>query len=196
MIISTPLDLPKVVPDDWEKWWSIWNANAEVPVRMVETHNPYPAAHDGFEVYNNGKSSHPYSAKFVDLARIYPSLLEQMLDVPFEVHRIRFLRSTMAFNPHTDRTVPNWAMRIMFHCDDPNPQWYYTPLQGPDTEKHYLRLPESTNWWSYFDGAVKHGTDFNPHHRKILAMIYPTERTIFKFISEQFAKFPEHVISL
>ncbi len=180
MIVSLPLPLPKLIPDDWNKWWGIWNKYAQPLEKIGVSPNSEAGKHFGFDVYSNGTFQPTYKAPLINLAELYPSLNNQLTNLPFEVYTIRFVMSKGNFLPHVDNFKPTWQVRNMFWCEDPNPQWYYTDLKN--TKKEYLRLPEDKNWWAYVDGMVKHGTDYNPGHEKIIVQIFGHPVSIGRYV--------------
>ena len=38
-IVSSPIVFPKIVPNDWNKWWKLWTSEAKPAVRVKQTHN-------------------------------------------------------------------------------------------------------------------------------------------------------------
>jgi hypothetical protein len=80
----------------------------------------------------------------------------------------------------------------MFYCKDPMQQWYYTKID--ETEPKYLDLPETTNWWAYRDGVIKHASNYRQAYPKIILIIFANQDNIDKFVETQFNIFPNHQI--
>lgn len=194
MIVSTPIKFPALVPDDWDKWWDIWNKHAKPLVKTGVSPNSESGLHFGFDVYKVEQFKAVYTAEFVDLKELYPSLFSQIMSLPVTIHNVRFVRSLGHFPAHVDEMAPTWALRNMFHCDDPKPQWYYTSLDG--TYKKYLPLPENRNWWAYYDGYIKHGTIYREEYPKIIVQVFADSEDVKRLAENSFSKFPDHLIDI
>jgi hypothetical protein len=171
-LLATPVDLPKVVPDDWDKWWHIWNTYAQPLKKKTPTPNGMQGGQwVGFDVYRNSLFKANYEAAEHDLSLSYPSLFNAIMG-PLQpgVTGLRFVESRCAFPAHVDNFMPAWQLRCMFSCPNPSEQWYYTRLDG--TDERPLVLAEETNWFAYKDGALKHGTRYDPTKPKILLQVF------------------------
>mgnify|MGYP003578359606 CR=1 FL=1 len=195
MIISTPLSLNKLVPDDWEKWWNIWHTHSRPLVKSRASPNSSSGLHHGFDVYKCSDSFRAvYSAPYIDLSTLYPSLFEQVMALPINVYAIRFVMSLGNFPAHIDNKIPNWQIRNLFWCEDPEPQWYYTKLD--EDKREFLQLPPETNWWAYLDGAVKHGTVYRDNYKKILIQVFSDTSSTKKYALQEIPKFPQYTMSI
>lgn len=188
MIVSTPLNLPKLEPTSWEIWWEIWK-QAERLTKRYETHN-VPGAHFGFDVYKHPNFQPTYTAKLVDLEKLDPGLYNQIMGLPIKIYCARFVQSRADFTPHADNLKENWAIRSMFYGGEN--QWYYTNMEGTDRKE--LRLPPSTNWWAYLDGAIKHGTTYVESEPKIILQLFTHPVYTKRYIESMISAFPEYVI--
>lgn len=194
MILSTVLNIPRIVPDDWEKWWDVWKEATPLS-RSIEGHNKTTVGlHCGFDVYKTASFYPRYQAKFVDLREIYPSLFEQVMQLPLRVKGIRFVQSYGDFPAHTDNTWPSWSVRTMFHCEDPNPQWYFQPL-NVDEPKRWLELPEESNTWAYLDGRIRHGTIYSESYPKIIIQYFTNDYDTNIWVPKHFDYKPNYNIS-
>lgn len=184
MIISTPLNLPKLVPSDWDKWFSIWSQHGQQLKKTRGNHNSMSGLHFGFDVYKHERALTDYDAVKIDMESLWPEFYQELMDmIPVEPYVVRFVMSTGDFPAHTDNAFRNWQLRSLFYHPDPNPQWYFTDLDGE--RKEFLRMPEQTNWFAYLDGACKHGTHYNPEHPKILLQIFSHAFTTKKYVETQ-----------
>jgi hypothetical protein len=194
MILSTVLNVHKIVPDDWDRWWEIWK-EAEPLSRSNAGHNRSNVGlHRGFDVYKTNMFHPRYEAKFVDLREIYPTLFEQLMQLPVRLKGIRIVQSYGDFPAHTDNAWPSWSIRTMFHCADPNPQWYYKPI-GMDEPKTWLKLPEESNTWAYLDGRIRHGTDYSEQYQKIIVQYFTNDFDTKDWVPTNFDYKPEYNIS-
>ena len=78
-IISAPLDYPALIPDDWGKWWNIWETYSAPLIKTGVSPNNAVAPHVGFDVYKSPEFKPVYQASYVDLAELYPSLYSQIV---------------------------------------------------------------------------------------------------------------------
>jgi hypothetical protein len=195
MISALAINHPKLQPDDWDKWWYIWDKYAE-PLKKVKTSpNAEAGLHVGFDVYRTNIFNPVYIAREIDLKSLYGSLYEQVMSLPFQYWGARFVMSMGDFAPHRDNAYENWAVRNMFYCADPDPQWYYTSLSNSN-QKQFLTLPEETNWFAYNDGRIKHGTIYRPEFPKIIVQIFANTRLVNKYVESNFNEYPNHEISI
>lgn len=194
MIVSTPLPLPRLEPDDWEKWWNLWNKFSQPLEKVGKTPNKEVGLHVGFDVYVTSKFKPSYQATFLDFSEHYPYLLEQIMSVPVEIYGARFVMSRGNFPAHIDNSITAWQVRNMFYCQDPEQQWYYTDLENKN--KIFLKLPADTNWWAYKDGAVKHGTIFKETYPKIILQLFTHPVQTKEYVEKVINQFPEFSISV
>ncbi len=191
-IVSVPINLPKLEPDDWDRWWDIWKKYATPLKKTGVSPNQESGLHTGFDVFKIEKFSPVYKADYLDLKNIYPTLYDQIMALPVFLYGARFVLSGGDFPAHIDNFSPNWSIRSMFFCEDPVPQWYYTKTDN--TGGRYLRLPKTTNWWAYRDGIIKHGTIFRKEYPKIILQVFSDKETTDEFIKTQINLFPDHQI--
>jgi hypothetical protein len=188
MIVFTPLDLPKVEPDNWDLFWDIWNShggqlskvrkNAESsPVRLGYNDLWY-----GLDVYKKTfpKFLTSWEAPYYDMSEIAPNFINSVLNTGIDVSVIRLIKSNVAVTAHTDDDADQWAIRAYLHYTSPNEQWYFTKPRDPQGDRRYIKMPKTTNWFAYNDKYVWHGTDYDADHEKILLQIYyhPTEKNM------------------
>jgi hypothetical protein len=38
-VLFTPLDIPKIVPNDWDQWWEVWNNKSDKLIKIHNNHN-------------------------------------------------------------------------------------------------------------------------------------------------------------
>lgn len=192
MIVSTALPLPDITPDDWDKWWSIWNRFSMPLKKTGYSPNNIDGYHTGFDIFKRKTFNPVYEAPVIDLENLYPEIYEKILSMPVELSCVRFVRSNDSFLPHMDNFVKSWQIRNMFYCEDPEPQWYYTDVKNENVK--FLYLPESTKWWAYMDGAIKHSTIYRPNYPKIIVQIFCNINSARKYVEENLNTFPEYNI--
>ena len=185
MIVSTPLDFPKLVPDDWDKWNAIWDEHAKPLTKKRPSPNKAAGLHVGFDMFREGWFEPVYDAPHVYMDKIYPSFMQQIMALPVKIYCVRAVMSLGDFRPHVDNFSPSWIIRSLLQDTSPTPQWYYTDMKNENVK--YQTLPEETNWWAYHDGIVKHGTTYNEDHKKILIQVFSKIDETQKFIDDQLA---------
>jgi hypothetical protein len=179
MIVATPLDLPKIEPDDWEIFWKIWereskNAikikkNLQNSVALVGRSNLW----QGLDIYKNYNLVPAWDVPYYDISKELPILYQQILNLPFKyIYCVRILKSLTDIKPHSDDSKDWWSVRALWHCDDKESQWYFTHPKINAKEKTFFYLPKNTNWFSYNDRYCWHGTIFRKDHPKFLLQIY------------------------
>lgn len=192
MIIATPLDLPKIEPDSWDTFWKIWNAHAGPVVKTKSTSSISKAKIGvdniwlGLDVYSNCNYNFKTSwdTSGYDISNDLPNMYLTIKNLPIQyLYKVRIVHSLKNVAPHTDDNADRWTVRNLFYCSDPSPQLYFTKPNNSETEKKYLNLPLTTNWFAYNDKLCWHGSDYKLNHPKFLIQIYSFDN--FKDISKK-----------
>jgi hypothetical protein len=178
MLIFTPVDLPKIEPDDWDIFWDIWNThsrplvkvrqNTDLSVAPVGTNNIWI----GLDVYKLYNTEMPYTAPYVDIKELLPNMHRQLLDIAPNLYRVRLLQSCVNIASHTDTNTDLWNLRAFIHNVDSYTQWYFTKPNDSTGERTYITMPADTNWFMYNDKHCWHGTDYDPDNKKILLQAF------------------------
>lgn len=202
MIISTPLDLPKIAPDSWEVFWKIWNQYACNLVKVRKNINLSKSpigknnAWKGFDIYKPLNLPTAWDAPFYDIKYDLPKLYQSILNLPFKyIHRVRIVSSLLSIGSHTDDNTDKWAVRAFLKHDDPDSQWYFTAPIPNDVNKQFLQMPSDTNWFAYNDKHCWHGTIFNPKYPKILVQLFMLSNPI-DIVNTNIEKYPDYIIKL
>ena len=182
MIVSTPVNLPSLVPDSWDKWWDVWATHAQPLTKEGTSPNKQYGQWLGFDVMVTEKFKTVYTAPAIDLEQIYPSFHKQLKTTlqEFDVYGVRFVQSQSAFPAHKDNFIASWQLRCLMSGEEG--QWYYERLQR--TDRRQLKLSPTTNWWAYLDGMCLHGTHFNPDAKKILVQVYAHHKGVNKLAQD------------
>jgi len=182
MIIYTPIDMPKLVVDDWSIFWDIWNTEASelIKVRQNTQSSPTQIGHsniwNGLDVFRvNPSFLSSWKCKFVNIKTKLPKLYKSLEDINqlIPVYCIRLIQSNIPITSHTDDNLDIWSIRAYLHYTDSKSQWYFTKPNDRNGKRTYSNLPDQTKWFAYNDKYCWHGTDFDPNHKKILVQIYP-----------------------
>lgn len=204
MIIATPLDLPKIEPDNWDTFWGIWHKNKQPLIKVksnVDSSNVHIGEDNvwqGIDIYVNNNVNQPpaWKANEVDIQNRLPMLYNTLANLPIRnISRVRLIESQLAVRSHTDDNFDKWSVRAYFHYTDEKPQWYFTNPNDSDGARSYFSMPKETNWFAYNDKHCWHGTDYNPSHPKILLQVYMIDNPRF-LIYNSMSKYKGHTVSL
>ena len=202
MIVSYPLDLPKIEPDDWDVFMKIWNENSDYITKTDYLDQPHTSAislgqHTGWkgiEIINRKPNN--WSAPFVDIKTLLPKMYNQLANLPIpDVQIVRVLSAQGDIPLHQDSGFPLWEIRAFLKCQDPSIEWYFTANHDKQT-KVPLRMPTETNWFTWEDSKCYHGT------RKLI--IYPKFLIVLVYdgvlpedlAKRSFEKYKEYAIDL
>jgi len=200
MLIFTPVDLPKIEPDDWDVFWDIWN-NYNAPLLKVKQNTDLSIApigsNDiwvGLDIYKRIDIAMPYTAPYVDIKNLLPNMYKQLLTITPNLHRIRLLQSQVSIASHTDNNTERWNLRAFLQNSDAYKMWYFTKPNDSQGERTYIKMPESTNWFMYNDKHCWHGTDYDPNNKKILLQAFCFGSPSVDLLSQSIVKYKEHVL--
>jgi hypothetical protein len=201
MIVATPLDIPKIEPDNWEVFWKIWQRESKYAVKVktnVDT-SLSPVGQDNLwtalDIYKRHDLKTALEVPYYNIKDDLPEMYNRILNLPFKyMQSVRVLSSQQDILAHTDDGRNNWSVRALLHCKDPEPQWYFTQ-PGGDGNRKFFRLPTDTNWFAYHDRHCWHGSVFNNQYPKLLLQVFTfgDDTTI---INSSIEKYKDYVINL
>jgi len=202
MIVATPLDLPRIEPDNWDTFWSIWERESKNAVKVKKNlvHSLSPIGQSnlwqGLDIYKNYNSVLAWDVPYYDIKKELPILHQRILTLPFKyIYRVRILKSLDNIVPHTDDNSDHWSVRALWHCNDSESQWYFTQPNPNATEKTFFHLPNDTNWFAYNDKHAWHGTVYRNAYPKFLMQIF-IAGDITPLINSSIDKYKEYTIKL
>ena len=177
MIIATPLDIPRIEPDNWEVFWKIWQQESRYAVKVktnVDT-SLSPVGQDdlwtALDIYRRHDLKTIWEVPYYNIKDDLPIMYNTILNLPFKyVQSARLLISQKDILAHTDDDRNKWSVRAILHCNDPDPQWYFTQPGG--TDRKFFNLPADTNWFAYNDHHCWHGSVFNNQYPKLLLQVF------------------------
>ena len=173
-IVSSPIIFPKIVPNDWDKWWNLWISEAKPAVRVKQTHNSKGGPWIGMNVYVKPGVDNieytGYNIKNVSCPELFPSLFDNLDLFPVDIAVMQIVSSRWPSPPHTDHAEPKISVRSMLYDNNFTPTFYYQI----DGDKKYQTLPDDTNTWMYHDNKYKHGSDYYQGHSKHLIIYHGT----------------------
>ncbi len=205
MIIYTPLDLPKIEPDDWSIFWDIWNRYS-APLVKTSMNTPFSdapvgAKHvwQGLDIYKKDAEPTRWQAPFYDIRDVLPNLYNTLAALNIDkLTRVRLLKSVIDIKSHTDDDLDRWSVRAFFYYPAEKQQWYFTK-PGSQSNKKYITMPDDTNWFAYNDKHCWHGTDYDAANEKILLQLYyhgSTPSNLEILIEASKKKFTEHLMEI
>lgn len=200
MLIYTPVDLPKIEPDNWDIFWDIWNEHKDYLEKTK--HNAKTSlvslgkntVWTGLDIFKRKNIETAWQAPYYDIKDVLPNMYNffESLDT-FGIFRIRLVQSNVNIISHTDDNIDKWHLRAYFHYTSKNQQWYFTKPNDSNGERKYINLPNETNWFMYNDKFCWHGTDFDVNNKKILLQVYAT-KTPHELLSNSVKKYLEYTI--
>jgi hypothetical protein len=173
-VVSSPIAFPKIVPNDWDRWWKLWTTEATIVTKPIKTHNKTGGAWVGLNVYVkpglNSIEETSYDIKDVICPELFPSLFDNLDSFPMDISVMQVVSSRCTSPPHADYPTPRISMRSMIYDNNFTPTFYYV-VNG---EKKYQTLPHDTNTWIYHDSKYNHGSDYYHGHGKHLVIYHGT----------------------
>lgn len=201
MIVSTPLNLPTIEPDNWEVFWNIWNTHAKDLTKVkMNNGSPIPigenAVWTGLDIFKSEKGYETsWAAPFYNIKDDLPKMFNTIRQLPLAIERVRVIQSLKSIPAHSDDSVDRWNIRAMFYYTDPEQQWYFTRPQDR-SNRVFLTLPVDTNWFAYNDGHCLHGSTYNEQHPKLLMQIYLLDYDISALLNNSIDKYKDYAIDL
>lgn len=171
-ILLTPLDIPKIVPNDWEQWWEIWHKNKANLTKKHKTHNSSYGANDvwkGVTLFQAQDSIMTYDCPDVSDTTVAKNISEQVLDrLPLRIMCIRVIENLTNIDFHTDHSVPKQQLRSVLWNTYDDPIWKFKL----NDEIRQFALPEETNTFFYVDNPLQHAAIYDSNKSKGLLWIY------------------------
>lgn len=199
MIVYTPLDLPRLEPDDWNTFWNIWNTHADFAIKKSTNLLDSKAALGsnniwrGLDIFKKLTGRTSWECPYVDISSDLPAMYASINQLNIKtLYRVRLLQSLVAVNAHTDDSTDQWKIRGFLYYTDSKSQWYFTRPNDP--ERTYATLPSNVQWFAYNDKHAWHGTDFNPEHKKILIQLYFKESIDETIIQSNIETYKDYTI--
>lgn len=199
MIVYTPLDLPKLEPDDWDTFWNIWNLYSGNLVKVAShgTHSNSPVGSNnlwrGLDIFKKSTGRTLWECPYFDISADLPLMYNSISLLNIKtLYRVRLIQSLISIDSHTDDNTDQWKIRGFLHYTDNKSQWYFTKPAG--NERTYITLPSNGQWFGYNDKYAWHGTDYNPEHKKILIQLYFRETFDDAIIQSNTKTYKDYII--
>lgn len=201
MIVYTPLDLPKIEPDDWNIFWDIWNQYSDNLVKVVSngSHSKSAVGRNdlwrGLDIYKNPLMMPGWQAPFYDIKEKLPKLYNTITSLPISnIRQVKLVSSKLQVNPHSDDEKDIWVARAYFHYTAPTEQWWFTKPGNSSGERSYITRPNETNWFAYNDKYCWHATDYDPKYPKILLQVFASSLPA-DLINRSIEKYKDYTIT-
>ena len=171
MIIMTPLDIPKIEPNNWDEWWSVWNTYSGIAVKERANLNNAEGLWKGMDLETHSPYKFPtvYSVPKAPATPVTDDIVNQIKNhIPIDPIVVRVIENLDVVPAHSDNGAPVNEIRCMLWNTYQDPVWEFTYLG----EKRKLILPESTNTFFYKDHPMKHGSIFKKEYTKGVMVVY------------------------
>lgn len=199
MIIYTPVDLPKIEPDNWEVFWDIWNTHTNnlVKTKSNTSLSCAPIGSTdlwlGLDIIKKPIIYTSWQASFFDIKDSLPNMYNSLATLFPNANVIRLVQSQKNVMAHTDDNINIWHLRAYLHYTSSKSQWYFTKPHKPDGDRTYIDLPKETNWFAYNDLNCWHGSDFDSDNKKILLQVF-SKNISPSLIAESVTKYKNYTI--
>lgn len=196
MILYTPLDIPKIEPNDWSEWWDIWNTYSAPAVKKITTHNPHSSRWNSLEIYRHAESSPIVDSIVYDSPRapdlpVIQDLVRQVKEsLPVEVLYMRVIENKSFVLFHTDSNFPQKQIRSLMWSTNKKLNWILRKTNNPTNYRP--KLPEDSNTFFYYDYHTEHCATYDPSDSKGLMQIFISSTPEFdELINESAKKYAE-----
>ena len=202
MIIATPLDIPRIEPDDWNVFWDLWNTYSGPLTKQYLNNGSEvdpliaPKIWSGLDLYDQWPHGTAWQAPLFEAGKLFPKMFKTIFDLNLNsLYRIRLISSLMPVGAHSDDSADRWSIRAFLHHPSTEQQWYFTKPNDRFGSRKYLLMPEDTNWFAYHDNLTWHGSDYDPKKPKILLQLYTRPiLTSNQLIQRSFSKYADYVV--
>jgi hypothetical protein len=196
-ILYTPLNIPKIVPNDWDAWWQIWNEYAKPVIKAVNNHNDSEGLWKGLDLFESfsckmfesfGYNMETiYEAPKAPKAPVIDDLINQIRkNLPLIPLKVRVIENLDIVLPHSDHDYEKDELRSLLWNDYDEPVWELS-LNGI---KKKINLPETTNTWYYKDCPMAHGSIYKQGKSKGIMVIYGVQKdNFYNFLNLSAKKF-------
>jgi hypothetical protein len=178
MLLVCPLAIPKIVPNDWDEWWSTWNT-AEIMTKVTTNHNGLALKWRGLDLYKvlSDSTLSNYRAPYAEQNSVVLDLCKQVQDsVNFKITLIRVIENLEPISPHSDNFSNTPSIRTFLWNTYKQPVWNF----ANDSTSYSLTMPDDTNSFYYLDGPIKHSAIYDPNCSKGVLAVYGVPNSNFE----------------
>jgi len=202
----TPLNFPTIVPDNWDKFWKMWNEKSDRLVKFKNMHDDIKIhvnmmVNDsniwrGILVYDPDSSmpNNSLVMPIVDIRDELPNMFNDLMSLKpfFKTYHVSIIESLRSVISHSDTKVDTWMVRSFLSYPSPTPQWYFTKPHDREGKRTYINPLPETNWFAFNDSIMWHGTDWNEKYPKVLIKIYGEPHDYV--IKENLERYKDHAL--
>jgi hypothetical protein len=176
MILVCPLDIPKIIPNDWTEWWCTWK-DADVMYKATKNHNSTTLKWLGLDLYKIHNYCTNYRAPYAEQNPTVIDLCRQIQEsVKFKIILIRVIENLEPVFPHSDNVRNTPSIRTFLWNTYQQPVWNFTS----DSTSYDLKMPPDTNSFYYLDGPIKHSSVYDSNYSKGVLAVYGEPNNDFK----------------
>jgi len=179
-LVWTVLDTARIQPNDWNLFWTAWNAHAGASHILRDDPAGNTASHaskkidffKGLNIY----AAHPdmledntWQVPFLDYKEIFPNVMDDLhAACPWaEFVFCRLWMSNMPIPFHRDHTIEDVAIRAMIYNENPKGTFkVFNAAAGIN----FVELPKDANMFAYNNARCLHGSDREPGVNKIILL--------------------------
>lgn len=169
-VLYTPLDIPKILPNDWDEWWHVWNTSTSNLSKTYDNHNI--GANDlwkGVNLYKNPEYKVTYDCADAIPCKVVDNLVEQVFSyIPTKVICIRVIENLQTINYHSDHTYTKQQIRSVLWSNYTDDIWNFKY----NSEIKSASIPEDTNTFYYLDHPLEHSAIYDSNKSKGLLVVY------------------------
>ena len=169
-VLLTPLDIPKIVPNDWEQWWDVWDNKTD---KLVKIHNNHNSGSNelwrGINLYKSSICRVTYDCPDAFDSPVVKNIVEQVFEyIPISIMCIRVIENLMNVPFHSDHAVSRQQLRAVLWSNYTYPVWDF---RLKDKIRSFA-LPDETNTFFYIDKPLEHAAIYDGTKSKGLLCIY------------------------
>jgi hypothetical protein len=174
LVLYSPLDVPKIEPNNWDEWWEIWNTYSAVATKKIITHNPHKSVWKSLELYRYTESSPVIDNIVYECPRcpdspVIQDLVRQIKEaLPGIVRYIRVIENQSFILFHTDNSEPYFQFRTLMWTTNNKLNW----LLRRKNEVRRPELPPESNTFFYYDFHTQHCAPYLPHISKGIIQVF------------------------
>jgi hypothetical protein len=169
-ILFTPLDIPKIIPNNWDHWWEVWNNKTD---KLVKIHNNHNSGSNelwrGINLYKSSICRVTYDCPDAFDSPVVKNIVEQVFEyIPISIMCIRVIENLMNVPFHSDHTVSRQQLRAVLWSNYTDHIWNFKY----NDEVRHASIPNDTNSFYYIDNPLLHSAIYDPTKSKGLLVIY------------------------
>lgn len=165
----TPLYIKKIVPNDWDQWWKLWNQYAGVVQKTYNNHNNEIGVWKGLDLVTKVNIKLIYTAPHAPSHPVIDDLVSQVnKHIPIILFKIRVIENLYEVPYHSDHNHPKDELRCFLWNNYTDSVWSFKY----NNIIRKLQMPEDSNTFYYKDYPLQHSSIYCPNKGKGIMLIY------------------------